>query len=185
MRKRLSVHRPVWPQYREGAHEPPAWAGKVRSWCVVREAIDVTALEGFDLVVVTDPQRALDTWLGHDDLDRLRSRSIRLVAHVPLVRATSGATSLLAPFGRAGLSGERWYVEAVGRIRASALLTWDGCYLDDMAAVLGKPGGHEAALELISIARAAGRGGIVIVQSVSDDDVTEAGDLVGAESPLA
>jgi hypothetical protein len=185
VRKRLSVHRPVWPQYREGAHEPPAWAGKVRSWCVVREAVDTSTLEGFDLIVVTEPRRALDTWLGHDDLDRLRSRSIRLVAHVPLVRPVSLASPLLAALGRTGLSAEPWYIDAVGRIRASALLSWDGYYLDDMAEVVAKPGGREAALELISIARAAGRGGIVIVQSVSDDAVTEAGDLVGAESPLA
>lgn len=185
MRKRMSVQRPVWPQYREGAHQPPDWAGKVRSWCVVRDAVDVAKLEGFDLVVVTEPQNALATWLRHDDLDRLRSLSIRVVAHVPLVGPATAALPRLGYGGRSGLRSERWYVEAVARIRASSSLAWDGCYLDAMTEVLEKPSGQEAAVELISIARAASRGGIIIVQSVSVDAVTEAGDLVGAESPLA
>ncbi len=181
----MSVHFPVWPQYREGAQAPPDWAAKVRSWCVVRDVVDIATLEGFDLVVVTEPQRALDTWLDDDSLDRLRSRAIRLVAHVPLVRQTTAPLARPGLVARSGLRSERWYVEAVARIRAGSSLAWDGCYLDDMTQVLAKPSGHEAAVELIAIARAAGRGGIVIVQSVSDDAVTEAGDLVGAESPLA
>jgi hypothetical protein len=179
------MRRRDWPRYRGGESAAPTWAAEVRTWCVVHDGVDVAQLEGFDLVVVGQPQQALATWLGPDELERLRSRGIRLVAHVPLVRALDSPPPPLQVGAGSGLRPAAWYVDAAARIRHATGDAWDGCYLDDVDQVVAFPDGSAAMIELIAIARAASRGGIVIVQSVTARVVEWAADLVGADTPLA
>jgi hypothetical protein len=174
-----------WPRYRGGASAAPSWAAEIRTWCVLHDGVDVAQLEGFDLVVVGQPRHALATWLGPDELERLRARAIRLVAHVPLVRPLASPPPPLRAGAASGLRPAAWYVDAAARIRDATDTAWDGCYLDDVDRVLGFPDGSAAMVELIAIARAAGQGRIVIVQSVTDTAVASEADLLGADTPLA
>lgn len=175
----------VWPLYRNGASTAPSWLGRVRSWAVVDGPVDLDDLEGFELVVVCDPAWALQTWLRRTGVAQLHARGIRAVAHVPLVRPLPLPIALLESRAGNGLRDAHWYREAATRIRYLADVTWDGCYLDDVAEALAFDDGSGAVRELIAIARAASRGGIVITQAVQDQAVIDAADLVGASVPIS
>jgi hypothetical protein len=174
---------PGRPLYRDGSEAPPSWVGKVRSWCLVQQPVPVVQLAGFDLVVVREPLQALTSWLTPELVHELRVGGIRLAAHIPLVRPMAGVPTL-EPGDAASLLYEPWFATALARVRAVALGPWDGCYLDELATVLGYPGGTAAVTDLIALARRAGRGGIVIVQSVEDEAVVAAADLVGVPAEL-
>lgn len=185
MRDRLRLRRHVWPLYRNGSGKAPSWLGSVRSWAVVDGPVELNALEGFELVVVCEPERALQTWLRGSGLAQLHAVGVRAVAHVPLVRPLPLPIALLEARAGNGLRDDHWYRDAVTRIRYFADVAWDGCYLDDVSDALAFDDGSDAVRELIAIARTASRGGIVITQSVQDAAVIDAADLVGAAVPIS
>jgi hypothetical protein len=152
---------------------PPTRAIGVRTWCVVRGAVDAGQLEGFDLVVVCHVGEAGQTWLGLESLGRLRAGGTRVVRHVPLAGPAAG------PEGR-----DEWFQQALAIVRTNVGPGWDGCYLDDLADVAAVPGGTEQVIALIHAAHDATDGGIVIIQAVDDPAVTAQADLVGTQEPL-